>query len=285
MFLIFIFILSGFAYKIAAVPFHFWCPDVYEGAPIPVTAFLSIGPKAAGFAVMIRFFYTVFTHGHLGALIPIGITDWPFLLSVISALTMTLGNLAAIPQTNIKRLLAYSSIAHAGYILMGLVSLSIQGFKAMLFYLIVYLFMNFGAFIILMVIHNYNGSEDIEGFKGLGWNAPFLAASMTIFLFCLTGIPPFAGFIGKFYLFAALINKELYWLAIVGILNSVISLYYYARIIKAMYVDAPLESSIVPVTLVQKILIMLLAIPTILFGIYWTPIFNFTQSSLRLVLG
>src|SRR3972149_3778092 len=227
----------GFGYKIAAVPFHMWSPDVYEGAPTPVTAFLSVGPKAAGFAVLVRFFYTVFSSPDAVAgpwkLAP-GI-DWTFLFAVLSAVTMTVGNLVAVNQSNVKRLLAYSSIAHPGYMLMGLVLLTSVGLKAILFYLVVYLFMNLGAFYVVVLVSNGAKGEDLSHFAGLGSRAPFAAVSLSVFLFALTGIPHFSGFIGKVYLFAEVINRGVYWLAVVAGLERRVSLYYYARIVKVMF--------------------------------------------------
>lgn len=275
-------ILAGLGYKIAAVPFHFWSPDVYEGAPTPVTAFLSVGPKAAGFAVLIRFFFVSLSQGSLASLTEIGGFDWAILLAVISAVTMTLGNLVAVVQTNLKRLLAYSSIAHAGYILMGVAVLSGDGLRAVLFYLAVYLFMNLGAFLVIIAIADATRKEDIEDYNGLGFRAPFTAVAMTIFLFALTGLPPTGGFIGKFYLFAAVIKNELYWLALIGILNSVISLYYYARIIKAMYLvkfqgDLPAIS----ISPLYTLLLAMLIVPIIVFGVYWAPLTRFVFESMR----
>ena len=230
------FILAGVGYKIASVPFHMWSPDVYEGAPIPITAFLSVASKSAGFALFIRFFYSGFGSSEVMQSV-----DWTLMLAIVSALTMTVGNLAALPQRNVKRLLAYSSIAHGGYLLMGGVLLTAEGQAAILFYLIVYLFMNLGAFYVVVLIANEVGSEMIDGYRGLSSRAPLVAGAMAIFLFSLTGIPPFAGFFGKWVLFAAVIDKGLYWLAFVGLLNSVVSLYYYARIVKAMYLESAEE--------------------------------------------
>ncbi|UCD84319.1 MAG: NADH-quinone oxidoreductase subunit N [Deltaproteobacteria bacterium] len=282
-----IFVLAGFGYKIAAVPFHMWCPDVYEGAPTPVTAFLSVGPKAAGFAVLIRFFYGVMARPSLeeGVWIPLGNLNWPFLIAVLSAVTMTLGNLVAIAQSNIKRLLAYSSIAHAGYILMGFVLLNDQGLRAMLFYLAVYLFMNLGAFLVVIAVLNKLNTEEIVDYRGLGWRAPFAAAALTVFLLSLTGIPPFAGFIGKVYLFAALIKKEVYWLAVVGILNSVVALYYYAGIVKKMFLEEAPDTTPLKLSPLYLTLMLILIIPTVLFGVYWAPLVNFTDSCLKLLLS
>ena len=234
--------MAGFGYKVASVPFHFWCPDVYEGAPTPVTAFLSVAPKAVGFAMLARFFYVGLSayDGTSGTGTTLGVA-WPQLLALISAFTMTLGNLTAIWQRNLKRLLAYSSIAHAGYMMMGVVMLSSAGLKAVMFYTGAYLFMNLGAFLVVLLLAESIGSEDIEDYRGLGWRSPWIALAMSAFLFSLTGLPPTAGFIGKVYLFAAVVDGGLYWLAVVGALNSAVSLYYYARVVRAMYLEKPLS--------------------------------------------
>jgi NADH-quinone oxidoreductase subunit N len=275
----------GFGYKIAAVPFHMWSPDVYEGAPTPVTAFLSVGPKAAGFAVLVRFFYTVFASpdGADGMWKLSSSVDWPFLFAVLSAVTMTVGNLVAINQRNVKRLLAYSSIAHAGYMLMGFVLLTSVGLKAILFYLVVYLFMNLGAFYVVVLVANGSRSEDISDFSGLGSRAPVAAVSLAIFLFALTGIPPFSGFIGKVYLFAEVINRGVYWLALVAALNSVISLYYYARIVKVMFLEDPTQAGDLPLALVPRVMLAILVVPTLLLGIYWEPVIRVTEASVRIL--
>jgi NADH-quinone oxidoreductase subunit N len=237
-----LFIMAGLGFKIASFPFHMWTPDVYEGAPTPFTAFLSVGPKAAGFAALIRFFIVAMTEpGQAGfvAVKPIGLVE---LLTVLSIATMTIGNLAAIVQNNMKRLLAYSSIAHAGNLLMGFAALNTEALNAILFYLVVYLIMNIGAFLVVLLVANQLGVEDVNGYKGLGrrgGRGTYLALVMTIFMFSLTGIPPTAGFIGKFYLFGAVMQAGLYGLAIAGVLNSVVSLYYYVRVVKVMFFDAP----------------------------------------------
>ena len=256
------FVLAGVGYKIASVPFHMWSPDVYEGAPIPITAFLSVASKSAGFALFIRFFYTGF--GGTGLMEAV---DWPFMLAIVSALTMTVGNLAALPQQNVKRLLAYSSIAHGGYLLMGGVLLSSEGVGAILFYLVVYLFMNLGAFYVVVLIANEVGSEMVEGYRGLSSRAPLVAWAMVIFLVSLAGIPPFAGFFGKWLLFTAVIEQGYYWLALVGLLNSVVSLYYYARIVKAMFFeDAGEEAESVSFSTGTFALLSVFVIPTIFIG-------------------
>ncbi len=238
LFLALVLVLAGFGYKIASVPFHMWAPDVYTGAPIPVTAFLAVGSKAAGFAMLLRFFY--FGIGTEGAKAAVTQVPLPQLLGVLCVATMTLGNLAALSQTNMKRLLAYSSIAHAGYALLGFVVFAQRGVEALLFYLVVYYLMNLGAFWVVMLIANATGREDLEGYRGLAWRggaAPALA--LGVFLFSLAGLPPLAGFIGKFNLFAAGVEARLYALVVIGLLNSVISLYYYARVVKTMFLDQP----------------------------------------------
>jgi len=277
----------GFGYKIAAVPFHMWSPDVYEGAPTPVTAFLSVGPKAAGFAVLVRFFYTVFAAPRAGGggWSALEAVDWPLLFAVLSAVTMTVGNLVAIKQNNVKRLLAYSSIAHAGYMLMGFVLLTPMGVEAILFYLVVYLFMNLGAFYVVVLVANGTRSEEIADYAGLGSRAPFVAVALAIFLFALTGIPPFSGFIGKVYLFAEVINRGVYWLAVVGALNSVVSLYYYARIVKVMFLEEPRTPEALAVPAGPQVVVALLAAPTLLLGVYWEPVIRAAAASVRLLAG
>ncbi len=275
----------GFGYKIAAVPFHMWCPDVYEGAPTPITAFLSVGPKGAGFAILIRFFYEVFARRS-------GATDWSALAGIdwitvfaaLSAVTMTVGNLVAVVQTNVKRLLAYSSVAHAGYMLMGFVLLNVAGLRAILFYLVVYVFMNMGAFLVTVLVANITGGDDIENFSGLGAKSPFMAICMSIFLFALTGIPPFSGFVGKVYLFAGVIDKGLYWLAVLGAVNSVVSLFYYARIVKAMFLDASSEE-LISVSVPVRVFLAVLTVPTLLLGIYWEPVIKVAEASARFLAG
>ncbi len=281
-------ILAGFGYKVAAVPFHFWAPDVYEGAPTPITAFLSVGPKAAGFAILIRFFNVALSQGggngvaEWSALSGI---DWPQVLAVISAATMTLGNFVAIKQNNIKRLLAYSSIAHAGYALMGTVLLSVDGIHATIYYLAIYYMMNLGAFLVVIVFQDLVGSEKIDDWKGLALRAPVPAVAMGIFLFSLTGLPPTAGFVGKFYLFAAVIAKgpALYWLAIVGLLNSVVAVFYYARVLRAMFLDRAeeAEGQRLVVSPFYTTLLAALSIPTLLLGLYWAPLSDLATYSVE----
>jgi NADH-quinone oxidoreductase subunit N len=275
----------GFGYKIAAVPFHMWSPDVYEGAPTPVTAFLSVGPKAAGFAVLVRFFYSAFAMQDpaSGLWKVTAAVDWPMLFAILSTATMTVGNLVAIKQDNVKRLLAYSSIAHAGYMLMGFVALSPAGLQAILFYLVTYLFMNLGAFYIVLLVANRTQGEEIAAFRGLGSRSAFLAVALALFLFSLTGLPPFAGFIGKVYLFSAIIDKGLYWLAIVAALNSAVSLYYYARIVKAMFLEKASDDSGIAVSPLAGALVVIFVVPTMVLGVYWEPVIRIaTEASTKL---
>ena len=235
LFLGIVLVLAGFGYKIASVPFHMWAPDVYTGAPIPVTAFLAVGSKAAGFAMLLRFFY--FGVGPGSPLTSIPVTQ---LATVMCVATMTLGNFAALGQQNMKRLLAYSSIAHAGYALLGFVVFADAGVKAVLFYLAVYYVMNLGAFWVVMLVANVSGREDLDGYRGLAWRGGALPAlALAVFLFSLAGLPPLAGFIGKFAVFAAGVQARLYALVVIGLLNSVVSLYYYARVVKVMFLDQP----------------------------------------------
>lgn len=279
-------VLAGLGFKISVVPFHFWTPDVYEGAPIPITAYLSVASKAAGFAVLIRFIKIMFlsgiTNNEYWVLYPI--IDWRSLLIIFSIITMTLGNLSALWQDNLKRMLAYSSIAHAGYILLGLAVLSNQGLTAVLFYFIIYLFMNLGAFLVVMIIANEINSEDINDYKGLGYSLPFLSAMLSIFLISLVGLPPTAGFIAKLYLFIALVDAKMIVVAIIALINTVISLYYYVRVLKNLYLSKPAENKIKirNLSFVYS-LVLIMVIPVILFGIYFAPITNLAKYSLKIL--
>ena len=253
-----------------------WSPDVYEGAPIPVTAFLSVASKAAGFALFIRIFYLGF-----GQIANLSTTNWTLLLSIISALTMTFGNLAALPQENVKRLLAYSSIAHSGYLLMGAVLLNDTGIKAILFYLTIYLFMNLGAFFVVILVANQVGSEMISGYRNLVSRAPLLAISMAIFLFSLAGLPPLAGFAGKWILFTAALQKHLYWLVVVAALNSAVSLYYYVRIVKAMFFETAEDQTPLTFSFGNRLLLLAFVIPTVLLFILWEPSYEVISAVIK----
>jgi NADH-quinone oxidoreductase subunit N len=209
--------------------------------------------------------------------------EWNNLIAILSVLTMTLGNLVAIWQNNMKRLLAYSSIAHAGYMLMGVVVMSDKGIAAVLIYFVVYLFMNLGAFYSVMVVANRTGSEDIESYKGLGYRSPVMATALVVFFISLAGLPPTAGFIGKLYLFAALLDAKWIWLAVVGALNSVVSLYYYVRVVRNMFLRDP-EGSAEPVRfpVPQLVILLMLAIPTIVLGLYFGPLVEFANASVSM---
>jgi NADH-quinone oxidoreductase subunit N len=267
-------LLVGFGFKVALVPFHAWVPDVYEGAPSPVTAFMVVGPKAAGFAALVRIL--------VEALPAFGPAYWTRLLWLGAILTMTVGNVVAIRQTNIKRMLAYSSIAHAGYLLIGVVTHSRIGFSAVLFYLVAYTAMNLGAFSIILSLSRKGDSRvQIDDFAGLGRTAPFAAGSLSLFLMSLSGIPLTGGFIGKFYLFSAAIQGGYLGLAIVGVLNSVVSVAYYFRVIVTMYMRDPSEGqpSPDPIALPATAIIAITAIVTVWLGIYPAQILNLAGNS------
>ena len=272
--------LAGFGYKISAAPFHMWTPDVYEGSPTSITAFLSVGPKAAGFAILIRFF----SEG-LRASSQFGgeLTPWAFIGGLLAMGTMIVGNFTALNQNNVKRMLAYSSIAHAGYMLLGFCVFNQAGVQAVVFYIVVYASMNLGAFLVVAAVaERHNNNESIETYHGLGTRAPLLAVLMAIFLFSLTGLPPFAGFIGKFYLFAALIKTGGSWnwlLAVVGVINSAVSLFYYARVLRAMFLTKSNTAEPVKTRVVWTTTAVALAVPTLLLGVYWTPIYDIVMRS------
>lgn len=278
-------IFTGIGFKISIVPFHFWTPDVYEGAPISITAFLSVASKAAGFAVLIRFLNITFANGiaKSGYWLMIPYVDWQTLLVLFSIITMTFGNFAALWQDNIKRMLAYSSIAHAGYLMLGVAVLSDQGIMAVLIYFAIYLFMNLGAFYVVMLIANKINSEEIDDYKGLGYSLPFLGTALGIFLVALTGLPPTAGFIGKLYLFIALVDANMITVAIIALLNTVISLYYYIRVLKAMFLvrsDIQVE---IPLSPLDYIVLILLIAPVLILGVYFSPLVNIAKESIQLL--
>jgi len=230
-----ILIVVAFSFKIAAAPFHMWAPDVYEGAPTSITAFMSVGPKAAGFAVIGRVFYTAFQNIQ---------ADWTPILIGIAILTMAVGNILALVQTNIKRMLAYSSIAHAGYMLIGIIPGTQESMSAMMVYMLIYAFMNIGAFAIVILLEK---GEELSDYEGLSKSHPLVAALMLVFMFSLTGIPPTAGFIGKFNLFMAAIKAGYTWLVVIAVIFSAISAYYYLRVVMNMYMkEMKEEAAIVP---------------------------------------
>jgi len=294
---------AGLGYKVSAAPMHMWTPDVYEGAPTPVAALLSVAPKAAGMALLIRFFVVGFSQGIVGSDVAISgsfdpsalgfyVTqafNWPYFLLISSVFTMFVGNLAALGQTSVKRILAYSSIAHAGYMLMGLTTQTGAGLAAIMFYIVVYCLMNVGAFWVVGKVHDTLGGDDLLHFKGLVQRRPLYAVCMIIFLFSLTGLPPFAGFVGKYLLFAATLGREMYGLAIIAAFNSVISLYYYMKIAKAMVFEAPqipFPEGKTPFESKSSMgFIVLLAGLNVVLGLYWEPLMNVIHSMLSVFVA
>lgn len=266
----FIMIFAALGFKIGAVPFHSWIPDTYQGAPTPITAFLSIAPKAAAFAILIRMFYV--------ALITFK-PMWVLLFVVASIVSMTYGNIVAIAQKNIKRLLAYSGIAQIGTVMIGLAAGTKRGSDAILFFLLSYLFANLGAFAVVVGVSNLIKSDEIEDYNGLNRRSPFLAAAMLLFLLSLAGVPPLAGFIGKIYIFLAAIEQELYTLLIVGLINIVISLYYYLIVVKKMYINEPTDPTPLTVSAPLKTAICVCIAGTLLLGIYPKPFIDWAVSA------
>lgn len=256
---------AGLCFKIAAAPFHVWTPDVYEGAPTPITAFLSTASKAAAFAIFVRIFYVGLEHFRL---------DWQYVLAAISALSMIVGNLAAITQDNIKRMLAYSSIGHAGYVLLGIIAVSEIGLRGVLVYSVVYVFATLGIWAtVLMLARQEYAGERIDDFNGLHHRAPFWALAMIVFLLSLGGIPPTAGFIGKYFLFYAAVGAGFGWLAIVAVLMSAVSMFYYLRIVMAMYFRDG-DGSAIAAPGALRLVAAICLIVTLLFGILPAPLID-----------
>lgn len=258
----FLLIFAALGFKIGAVPFHSWIPDTYHGAPTPVTAYLSIAPKGAAFAILLRIFFVA-----LASFKPM----WVILLVAVSILSMTYANIVAIAQRNIKRLLAYSGIAQVGNVLIGLAAGTKMGNDAILFYLLAYLFANLGAFAVVIAVSHAIGSDDIDDYNGLGRRSPFLAFSMLVFLLSLAGVPPLAGFIGKLYIFIAAIKEGLYTLITVGLINIVISMYYYMIVVKKMYINEPTNPSPVTISGPMKAVVYAGLAGTLVIGIYPQP--------------
>lgn len=267
-----ILIFAAVGFKIASVPFHLWVPDVYQGAPTPVTALLSVGSKAAGFVILIRLFSGIFAPWH---------GQWELMLAALSAVTMCYGNLAAMFQTNIKRLLGYSSIGHAGYLLMGAAAGSMLGASAINFYLFGYLFTNLAAFLVIILFFIVTKSDEIEDYAGLSKRSDFLAAVLLIALVSLAGIPPLAGFFGKFTLLMAVVESNLVWLAIIAAINIVISLYYYLRVAQKLYVDNPRVSSAIPVSLQMRLLLAFAVFAIIAIGIFQGPFLDAAMTAVK----
>jgi NADH-quinone oxidoreductase subunit N len=271
-------LLVGFGFKVASAPFHMWTPDVYEGAPTSVTAFMAVAVKAAAFAAFARVFFLAF---------PAMKVDWNMLVWVLAVATMTIGNIAAIAQTNIKRMLAYSSIAHAGYLLVALVAANQLGAVSLLYYLLAYTLMNLGAFgVVILVGRKKDSYLNIYDYSGLAAQHPVLAASMALFMFALAGIPPTAGFVGKFYVFSAAIQAGYIWLAIIGVMNSLVSVYYYLRITVLMYMK-PAEADLGPVVFspAQTAVVAFTALGVLLIGIFPGSLYNLAVNAVKIFPG
>ena len=253
----------GFAFKVSAAPFHMWTPDVYQGAPIPVTAFMSVGTKAAAFAMIVRVFAAGLPH-----LAP----EWQTLLAVVAAASMLVGNLMAIVQTSLKRLLAYSGIAQAGYVLIGVIAGGPDGLEAVLYYLFVYMFMNFGAFAVITLLAGAEGDRDsFADLEGLGRRNPVLAVAMTIFMLSLAGFPPSVGFFGKLFLFTSGVSAGYTWLVVLAVLMSVVSVFYYVRVLVPVWSPAPARER-VPASFSSSFAIVLSGAASILLGVYPTAL-------------
>ncbi|MDH3973270.1 MAG: NADH-quinone oxidoreductase subunit N [Deltaproteobacteria bacterium] len=259
-------VIAGLSFKIAAVPFHIWAPDVYEGAPTPVTAFLAVGSKVAGVAVLMRVLF--------GALLPMS-SAWIGVLSGIAAISMIFGNLAAIPQKSLKRLIAYAGIGSAGYIFMALAAASKIGAGGTIYYLAAYLFSTLGAFLVLILVSNLTDSDLIEDFNGLARKAPYLAATVFIGLMSLAGVPPLGGFIGKLYLLMAIVEQKNYLLAFVGAIMAVVTLYYFILVIKAMYMREPKDDRKIPVSVTMKVALTACNVGVLYLGVYPGPVTDF----------
>ena len=260
-------LIAGFGFKIAAVPFHMWVPDVYEGAPTPITAYLSVASKAAGFAIILRVFYSAFGLPQWLSL------DWGLIFAVLAAIGMTLGNIVALPQTNIKRMLGYSSIAQAGYLMVGLATVGLSpeadvlGQSAVLFFLAGYAFANLGAFIAIIAISNKVNSDLIDDYSGMGKRAPLLALGLTLCLISLIGMPPAAGFMAKFYIFSGAVQHGLLWLVVIAVINSVISAYYYLRVVKVMWLGEPVSEEKVPSSGALRLALSVSCLGVLLLGV------------------
>lgn len=267
-------VVVGLGFKVSIVPFHFWAPDVYMGAPTPVAGFLSTASKAAGFAVLMRLFLAAF---------PSIAYDWASMLAVLSAVTMTLGNLVALKQTHIKRLLAYSSIAHAGYAMIGVAAASDLGMTSVVFYLVAYILTNLAAFGVVMAFGRVAGSDEIKAYAGLSRRAPGLALAMLVAFLSLAGMPPFGGFVAKVFVFAAAVQANMVWLAVVGIFNSIVGVYYYLSVLKVVYLyrmeGENEEAHPVPLTRPYLLALVVLTVGILLVGTLFAPWFGLSGAA------
>ena len=268
-------LVAGFGFKIAAVPFQMWVPDVYEGAPTPITAYLSVASKAAGFAVILRVFYEALGPASL---------DWGMIFAVLAAITMTVGNIVAIAQKNIKRMLGYSSIAMAGYLMIGLAAVTTEASSALIFFLACYALTNLGAFIAIIAISNKINSDEISDYSGMVRRAPLYALALALCLISLTGIPPTAGFMAKIYIFSAGVNAELLWLVIIAVINSVISAYYYLRVVRVMFLGEPLSKEGVHASSGLRVALSISCLGVLLLGIYPWMLLKFAETAASIFL-
>jgi len=268
--------VAGFGFKIASVPFQMWVPDVYEGAPTPITAFLSVASKAAGFAMILRVFYSAFGS-------PLITEDWSLIFAVLAAISMLVGNVIAISQTNIKRMLGYSSIAHAGYIMVGLAAIGTLGKSGVLFFLAGYALANLGAFIAIIAISNKTNSDEITSFSGMARRAPAISFILALCLISLIGIPPAVGFMAKFNVFNAAIQADLLWLVIFGAINSVISAYYYLRVVKLMYIGEPESDEPIPSSLPLRAALAIAAVGVLVLGIYPQVVLDLAETAVAII--
>lgn len=279
-------LIAGFGFKIAAVPFHMWVPDVYEGAPTPITAYLSVASKAAGFAVLLRVFISAF--GFWTGL------DWGWVFAIMAAVGMTVGNIIALTQTNIKRMLGYSSIAQAGYLLVGLATVgfvspvssylpSVSGQGGLLFFLASYALTNLGAFTAIIAISGKLDSDLISDYSGMGKRAPLLALALTLCLISLIGMPPAAGFMAKFYIFSGAVQQHLLWLVIIAVINSVISAYYYLRVVKVMWLGSPASETKVPSSIALRVALALSCLGVLAMGIIPGYVMKLAEMAARML--
>jgi len=262
-------IVAGLGFKVAAVPFHMWTPDAYEGAPLPITAYLSATSKAAGFALLLRLFSS--------ALLPVA-DDWQFMLAAVAAITMMVGNLVALQQHNVKRLLAYSSIGQVGYMLMGIVAISPEVSSALLLHLTGYVITNVAAFTAIIAYNNASGAEEVREFRGMSDRSPLLAAVLAVALFSLAGMPLFAGFLTKFILFQSVAENGYFWLAALAVVASLISLYYYLYLLREMYVGEAPEPGRPRIPLLMQGAVVVLGVGVFFVGLYPAPLFDVTDS-------
>jgi NADH-quinone oxidoreductase subunit N len=276
-----VFLIAGFGFKIASVPFQMWVPDVYEGAPTPITAYLSVASKAAGFAIVLRVFLEA-----LGG----GISDWAMVFAVLAAISMTLGNVVAIAQNNIKRMLGYSSIAHAGYLMVGLAAVTgagrVEDFgpTGLLFFLASYTVANLGAFFAVIAISGKINSDLIPDYSGMGKRAPLISLVLTLCLVSLIGIPPTAGFLAKLYIFNAAVHHDLIWLVVIAVLNTAISAYYYLRVAKVMWLGTPASEEKVPSSWALRTALSLASLGVLVIFFLPAPLLQIAQRAVSIFL-